>query len=62
MKDKLQNLPNYNKKLVWKIVKIILIAIPLIILFIYLLSLPDITSVDFATLRENISNHYHTWP
>ena len=57
MKDKLQNLPNYNKKLVWKIVKIILIAIPLIILFIYLLSLPDITSVDFATLRENISNH-----
>ena len=45
-----------NKK-IWPIIRIILIIVLIIAIFIFLIYLPNVTSVDFATLRENISNY-----
>ena len=45
-----------NKK-IWPIIRNILIIVLIIAIFIFLIYLPNVTSVDFATLRENISNY-----
>lgn len=57
MKEKFANTSNNFSKKFWKAFRITLIIIPLIAILIYILSLPNITSVDFATLRDNISNY-----
>ena len=57
MNDKLPLKTNFSFKKIWPTVKNILIAIAIVVLFVFIASLPNTTSIDFAIMRRSLTNY-----
>lgn len=57
MNDKLPLKNNISLKKLWPTIRNVLIAIVVVILFIFIASIPNTTSIDFAIMRRSLSNY-----